>query len=213
MDLIIAALPSLLKGAVVTLEITSISVLIGTLLGTLTGIAKVSKKRLVNGAASTYIEIIRGTPLLLQIYFFYFGLGYLQVDLGKYGAAIIALAVNCGAYTAEIVRAGIQAIPRGQMEAARSLGMTYSQSMRKVILPQAFKQIIPPMVNEYTAILKDSSLVSVIALSELTRTGQVWVTRTFRPFEIFGAVGAIYLVMTFILSRLAGRLERRLKTE
>jgi len=126
-------------------------------------------------------------------------------------AAITAMGVNSGAYIAEIVRAGIQSVDRGQMEAARSLGLTYSQSMRYIIFPQALRRIIPPLGNEFIAMLKDSSLVSVIALEELLRKGQVVITRTFRPFEVYMVVALIYLAMTLAISRLVSWSERRLR--
>ncbi len=126
-------------------------------------------------------------------------------------AAIAAMGINSGAYIAEIVRAGIQSVDRGQMEAARSLGLTYSQSMRYIIFPQALRRIIPPLGNEFIAMLKDSSLVSVIALEELLRKGQVVITRTFRPFEVYMVVALIYLAMTLAISRLVSWSERRLR--
>jgi len=212
LEIVIDSLPSLLLGAKLTLALTGLSVLFGTIIGTFMGMARLSKNKLIYGLATAYVEVIRGTPLLLQIYFFYFGLGELGINLDEFAAGVIALAVNCGGYTAEIVRAGIQAIPKGQMEAARSLGMSYSQAMRKVILPQAFRQMIPPMVNEFTAMLKDSSLVSAISLTELMRSGIIIVTRTYQAIPLLTAVGLIYFVLTFALSQLAAYLERRLRT-
>ncbi|NPV25999.1 MAG: amino acid ABC transporter permease [Firmicutes bacterium] len=212
LDIVLDSLPSLLLGARVTLTLTGLAVLFGTIIGTFVGMARISKNKLIYGVATAYVEIIRGTPLLLQIYFCFFGLGQLGINLDEVTAAVVALAANCGGYTAEIVRAGIQAIPKGQMEAARSLGMTYSQAMRKVILPQAFRQMIPPMVNEFTAMLKDSSLVSILSITELMRAGVIVVTRTYQAIPLLSAVGVIYFIMTFILSQLANYLERRLRT-
>jgi len=149
---------------------------------------------------------------LVQLFLVYFGLPSL---IGKpvppLTAAIVAMGINSGAYVAEIVRAGIQSIDKGQMEAAQSLGLTYAQAMRYVVFPQAFRRIIPPLGNEFIALLKDSSLVSVIALEDLLRKGQVVITRTFRPFEVYMVVALIYLIMTLAISRLVAWSEKRLK--
>jgi glutamine transport system permease protein len=162
---------------------------------------------------NVYVDFIRGTPLLVQIFLVYFALPALighRVD--AFFAAISACSINSGAYVAEIFRGGIQSIDKGQMEAGRSLGMTWWQTMRFIILPQAFKRIIPPLGNEFIAMLKDSSLVSVIGFEELTRRGQLIIARTYASFEIWLAVALIYLLMTFAVARLVSRLERRYDT-
>lgn len=159
-----------------------------------------------------YVDFLRGTPLLVQIFLVYFALPALihhRVD--AYVAAVSACSINSGAYVAEIFRGGIEAIDKGQMEAGRSLGMTWWQTMRHIILPQAFKQIIPPLGNEFIAMLKDSSLVSVIGFEELTRRGQLIIARTYASFEIWMAVAVIYLIMTFVVARFTGYLEKRFK--
>lgn len=206
------AFPFLLTGAWLTLRLTTLSVSIGLIIGSFAGIARVSRSKLVRVAASVYVDFIRGTPLLVQIFLIYFGL---PTIIGRpvipFMAALAALAINSGAYIAEIVRAGIESIDRGQSEAARSLGMTYAQSMRYIIFPQALRRIIPPLGNEFIAMLKDSSLVSVIAMEELLRRGQIVITRTFRPFEIYAVVAVIYLTMTFVISQVVRWSERRLK--
>lgn len=212
MEYFFRILPVLLVGARMTIQLTAVSVLFGTIIGLFVGIAKVSRNRLLKGLATVYVEVIRGTPLLVQLYIVYFGLVTL-VDLGQYWSAILAFSINSGGYVAEIVRGGIQSINKGQMEAARSLGMTYGQSMRYIILPQAFKRILPPLGNEFIVLLKDSSLVSIIALEELLRKGQIIVTRNFKAFETYGAVALVYLVITLVLSQGVRYLERRLETE
>ncbi|MBP2655039.1 MAG: glnP 1 [Firmicutes bacterium] len=212
--LIVRSLPLLLTGAVVTIQITVLSVGFGLFIGMFAGIARMAKFWLVRAAATVYVDFIRGTPLLVQIFIIYFALPLL---LGKridpFLAAITACSINSGAYIAEIFRAGIQSIDKGQMEAGRSLGMSWIQTMCYVILPQAFKRIIPPLGNEFIAMLKDSSLVSVIGFEELTRRGQLIIARTYGSFEIWVTVAVIYLIMTLTISRLVDYLERRYKID
>ena len=214
-------LPLLLIGAVMTLFLTVISVFNGVIIGTFAGMARVIQVKLFNLVAGVYVNFIRGTPLLVQIFMIHFGLppvlGSLFADgnpipLNPFFSALTALSINSGAYVAEIIRAGIQSIDRGQMEAARSLGMSYWQAMRHVILPQAIKRVVPPLGNEFIAMLKDSSLVSVIGMEELVRKAQVIVTRTYRPTETWLGVGLVFLLMTLPFTKLVARLERRLKT-
>ena len=205
-------MPALLLGTRLTVELAVIAVAIGLIIGSFAGIARVGGNRMARIITSVYVDFIRGTPLLVQLFLVYFGLPTLiGRPVPPFVAAITAMGVNSGAYIAEIVRAGIQSVDRGQMEAARSLGLTYSQSMRYIIFPQALRRIIPPLGNEFIAMLKDSSLVSVIALEELLRKGQVVITRTFRPFEVYMVVALIYLAMTLAISRLVAWSERRLR--
>ncbi|HAK74129.1 MAG TPA: nickel transporter [Sporomusaceae bacterium] len=213
-DLVVKSFPLLLLGAGVTIQITALSVGFGLLIGMFVGIARLSKVKLVKFLATVYVDFIRGTPLLVQIFLIYFALPMIigqRID--PFIAAITACSVNSGAYVAEIFRAGIQSIDKGQMEAGRSLGMTWTQTMRFIILPQAFKRIIPPLGNEFIAMLKDSSLVSVIGFEELTRRGQLIIARTYGSFEIWLTVAFIYLVMTLTISRLVDYLERRYKID
>jgi polar amino acid transport system permease protein len=213
-DLIIRSFPLLLMGAGVTVQITALSVSFGLLIGMFVGIARLSVFWPVKTLASLYVDFIRGTPLLVQIFLIYFALPLVVGQrIDPFIAAITACSVNSGAYVAEIFRAGIQSIDKGQMEAGRSLGMTWAQTMRYIILPQAFKRIIPPLGNEFIAMLKDSSLVSVIGFEELTRRGQLIIARTYGSFEIWLTVAFIYLVMTFTISRFVDYLERRYKTD
>jgi polar amino acid transport system permease protein len=209
-DLIVESIPLLLKGAAVTVEITALSVGLGLLIGVVTGIARLSSNRLIRAIAGIYVDFIRGTPLLVQIFLVYFALPQLiGVRIDPFFAAVAACSINSGAYIAEIFRGGIQSIDPGQSEAARALGLSWWKSMRFVILPQAFKRILPPLGNEFITMLKDSSLVSVIGFEELTRTGQMIISRTYATFEIWIAVALIYLAMTLAISRLVAYLEKR----
>lgn len=208
-DLVWSSLPALLQGAKLTVQLTSIAVFFGIIIGTVTGMARLSKGPL-GWAAASYIDVIRGTPLLVQTFIIFYGLpSLISRPIPAYVAAILALSINSGAYVGEIVRSGIQSIERGQWEAAASLGLSGSQTMGLIILPQAFRRILPPLGNEFIALLKDSSLVSVIALEELVRKGQIIIGRTFRPFEVWLAVALIYFVMTFTVSRLVNVVEKR----
>lgn len=209
-QLMVDSLPLLLAGAGITVEITAISVALGLIIGCLVGIARLCSLKPLRYLANVYVDFIRGTPLLIQIFLVYFALpGIIGQRVDPFFAAIAACSINSGAYIAEIFRAGIQSIDKGQMEAGRSLGLNWVQTMRYIIMPQAFKRIIPPLGNEFIAMLKDSSLVSVIGFEELTRRGQLIIARTYASFEIWMIVAIIYLVMTFAVARLVGALERR----
>lgn len=213
-DLIIRSFPLLLMGAGITIQITALSVGFGLLIGMFVGIARLSTLTPLRLASAIYVDFIRGTPLLVQIFIIYFALPIiLGMRIEPFIAAITACSINSGAYVAEIFRGGIQSIDKGQMEAGRSLGMTWAQTMRYIILPQAFKRIIPPLGNEFIAMLKDSSLVSVIGFEELTRRGQLIIARTYGSFEIWLTVALIYLIMTLTISRLVDYLERRYKID
>ncbi|MGI6673064.1 MAG: amino acid ABC transporter permease [Limnochordia bacterium] len=208
-DLVFSSIPALLQGAKLTVQLTTIAVFFGIILGTIAGIGRLSKTPLRLVAAS-YIDIIRGTPLLVQTFLIFYGLpSLISRPIPAYTAAILALSINSGAYVGEIVRSGIQSIDKGQWEASSSLGLSGAQTMGLIILPQAFRRILPPLGNEFIALLKDSSLVSIIALEELVRKGQIIIGRTFRPFEVWLAVAVIYFVMTFAVSRLVSVVEKR----
>ena len=213
-DLMINYLPLLIVGAGITIQITAISVGLGLIIGMFVGIARICNVKVLRALATVYIDFLRGTPLLVQIFLIYFALPMVvgqRVD--PFIAAITACGINSGAYIAEIFRAGIQAIDEGQMEAGRSLGMSWVQTMRYIIVPQAFKNVIPPLGNEFIALLKDSSLVSVIGFEELTRRGQLIIARTYGSLEIWITVALIYLVMTLTISRLVSYMEKRLATK
>ena len=210
MDLVFNSFPLLLVGAGVTIQITVLSTAIGFVIGLIVGVARISHVRLLRMLAEVYVEFFRGTPLLVQIFLFYFALPVLTGQrIDPFIAAISACGINSGAYVAEIFRAGIQSVDDGQMEAGRSLGMTWLQTMRYIIVPQAFKRVIPALGNEFIAMLKDSSLVSVIGFEELTRRGQLIIAKTYGSFEIWMSVAVIYLVMTLTISRFVAYLERR----
>lgn len=193
-----------------TVQLTIISVGIGIIIGMFGGIARVSKNPILLIPSTIYVEVIRGTPLLAQLFIVYFGLPSLGINLPPFTAAVIAMGINSGAYVTEIFRGGIQSIERGQMEAARSLGLSYLQAMRYIILPQAFKRILPPLGNEFIAMLKDSSLASTIAIAELMRVGREITSRTFRSFEVLAIVAFMYLAITLPLSLIVRYTERRM---
>ena len=199
----------LMIGFVMTIEISAVATIFGILIGTIVGIARLSKEPVTRGLSLAYVELIRNTPLLVQIYIIYFFVGSM-LRLSAFAAGTAALSIFAGAYVGEIVRAGIQSIHKGQMEASRSLGMSYAQAMRHIVLPQAFKRIIPPLAGQFISLIKDSSLVSVIALADLMFQGQQAVARTYHAFEIYFTVALLYLVMTFTLSMATQYVERRL---
>ena len=201
-ELIEKALPILLLGAGVTIEITAVSVFIGFCIGLFVGIARICKVKVLRILAAIYADCIRGTPLLA-----------LPIVTGHrvepFVAAVAACGINSGAYVSEIFRAGIQAIDVGQMEAGRSLGLSWWQTMYYIILPQAVRNILPPLGNEFIAMLKDSSLVSVIGFEELTRRGQLIIAQTYGSFEIWSTVAVLYLIMTLAISRVVAMLEKK----
>ncbi|AKN33531.1 ABC transporter permease [Clostridium carboxidivorans P7] len=208
--IIIKVLPILLKGSVMTIELTVIALVVGTILGVFLALLKLSKNVVFRIISSFYTWIFRGTPLLLQLFFFYYGLPFMGVELTPFSAAAIGLSLNCGAYMAEIIRGGIQSIDKGQFEAAKALGFTYADTMKKIILPQTFKVIIPPVGNEFIALLKDTSLVSTIAMVELMRSAQQIYASTFRPIEVFFTAGILYLLLTTIFTGVFGVFEKKL---
>jgi len=210
----------LLEGMWLTLVVSFISTIIGVIIGLFTGLARISENPALKWSAITYIEIIRGSPLLVQIYIWYFVLGTLTNSmLEKYSATgwkipplwfgIASMAFFTGAYVAEIARAGIQSIHRGQVEAARSLGMTASQAMIHVILPQALRRILPPLAGQFISLIKDSSLLGIIAVRDLTKATREVVTTSLQPFELWFLCALLYLVLTFALSIFLQYLERR----
>jgi len=209
LDFFLVMFPKLLHGTWITLVILLLSGLIGNALAVGVALARVSKNPFVNTTSYFYTLLMRGTPLLVQILFIYFVLPYFGIYLPAFMSGIIALTLNSAAYISEIFRAGILSIDVGQMEAARSLGMTYAQAMRRIILPQTFRRVVPPLTNEAIALLKDSSLVSVIGLTELARTGQELASRYAAPLTIWPVVAVFYLILTFPLTRVAEYLERR----
>ena len=199
----------LMVGLWTTMWLSAISSVLALLIGLIAGLFRVSKNFTLRWLSTIYVEFIRGTPLLVQIFIAYFFVGTV-FNLDRNVAGIGALSIFAGAYVAEMVRAGIQAIPPGQMEAARSLGMNIFQAMRYIILPQAFKKILPPLAGQFISLIKDSSLVSVIAITDLTKSGREIITSTFATFEVWLTVAAMYLVVTSLLSQVVYYLERRM---
>ncbi len=193
-----------------TFEVTVSSIVIALFVGLVAGLGRISRVTIINRIATIYVEVIRGIPLLVQLFYIYYALGKF-FTLPPIVAAIIAMSVCYGAYMGEIFRAGIQAIPRGQMEAALALGMTRAQALRKVILPQTFRVILPPIGNEFIALLKDSSLVSILAVSDLLRRGREFASVSFQYFETYTVVALVYLVFTLFFSKLVAVMEKRLE--
>lgn len=198
-----------LEGALLTLEISAISLLLSLPIGIIFGFGRISRNIGVRLIASTYVEIMRGVPLLVLLMFVYFGLGAI-FGLSSYWSAIVSLAVFEGAFLAEIFRSGIQSVPKGQMEAARSSGMSNFQAMRYIILPQAIRRTLPPAASQFIMLIKDSSLVSVIAGVDLTLKAKNLVSSSFRALEIWAFVAMIYFIMTFSLSLLIRYFEKRM---
>lgn len=192
-----------------TLLITVCAFALSLAIGLLLAFGRVSSSAFIRFLAATYINVLRGVPLLVLIFFVYFGLGAL-VNLDRFLAGVLAVGACYGAYTAEIFRSGISAIEHGQYEAAQSLGMTRWQTMRYIILPQALRIAVPPIGNEFIACLKDSSLVSIIGLRELTRAGRDYAAQSFLDFQTWLTVGAVYLMLTLLFTRLVRYVERRL---
>ncbi|MCL6456465.1 MAG: amino acid ABC transporter permease [Gorillibacterium sp.] len=200
------------RGAGVTIYLSFFTVLFGTFLGFILALMKLSPIKPLKWFASGYVEFIRGTPLLVQVLIIYYGLPmFTPWDLPDKVAGILALSINSAAYMAEIFRAGIENIDKGQTEAARSLGMSKSLTMRLIILPQAIKNILPALGNEFIVVIKESSIVMFIGISELMYNAQIVKSKTFQAFEPFFFAALVYFVITFSLSRLLARFERRLK--
>lgn len=207
----------ILSGAVVTLKLTMGAVIVGLILGIILGIGRVSRVFCFRMLSGIYVQLFRGTPMLLQIFFIYFGVPQIYYLVTGYSMSpdplfvgIIALGLNSGAYVAEIVRAGIQAVGQGQVEAGRSIGLSYNQTMRHIILPQAIKKIIPPLGNEAIVLLKDSSLVSVIGTQELMYSAKVMGARYYDYVQFLVGAGIVYLFFTFVIARVLARVENKL---
>lgn len=197
------------KASLVTLQLLFLTIVFSTPLGLLVALGKLSKIKLLKGILDFYTYIIRGTPLLLQILFVYFGLPTIGIRLDSFTAALLALVVNYTAYLAEIMRAGIQSIDKGQYEAAKVLGLDYQQTMKRIIVPQALKVVAPPICNEYIVLIKDTALVSVIGMQELLRATKEIVARDFTMIPFFIAA-VIYLIITAFFTTIFNRLEKKL---
>lgn len=202
----------LIKGLSTTLALSAIAVFFGAIIGTLLAFGKMGKSRILRGIITAYVEIIRGTPSLLQVYVGYFVVPLLlpSLNVSTYASVAIALTINSSAYVSEIIRSGIQAVDKGQTEAARSLGLTRSQAMIKVVLPQAVKNILPALGNEFITIIKETSLASTFFVGDLMTSYLTVNGKEFLPLQCLLIVGIIYFILTFILGRGVSALERRL---
>ncbi|ETT86210.1 amino acid ABC transporter permease [Viridibacillus sp. FSL R5-0477] len=210
MDIVIDNLPFLLKGAYYTLLITVVSMFFGLIIGLITAIARIKGNRFFRGIARVYVSIIRGTPPLVQIVIVYYGLVDYGVELDSLTAAYIALSINIGAYVSEAFRGAIQSVPTGQTEAALATGMTEAQAMRRVVIPQAIRYAIPPLGNTFVGMLKETSLVSVIAVTELMRSAQLLVAQYYVYMPFYLAIGLMYWIMSTVFTFILNKIEKRL---
>lgn len=218
MDNLIVVLQKILTtGIFATLKVTVVALFFGVLIGLLACLGRMSKHFIPKAIATAYIEVIRGTPTLVQALFFYFGVNALLVSasggdirMTPLFAGMFVCSINSGAYVAEIFRAGIQSVDPGQMEAARSLGMPNRMAMKEIILPQAVRTILPSLGNEFIVLVKETSILSVIGVSEITRIGQIQASINYRTFSAYLGVAIVYFALTFTLSRLVNLLERRM---
>ncbi|MGP6139460.1 amino acid ABC transporter permease [Jeotgalibaca sp. A127] len=204
-------MPLYFQGAGYTIALSFFSVILGVLLGTGLALAKMSPKKILSKLANGYIQVIRGTPLMVQLFIIYYGLYTLNIDLPDFASGVITISLNSAAYIAEIIRAGIQAVDKGQMEAARSIGMNQNLAMSKIIYPQALKNILPALGNEFITLMKESSIVSVIGMQDLMFKSKVVAGATFMPFTPYLIAAVFYFVLTSIFTKLLEIYERRLK--
>ncbi|MDN7228986.1 amino acid ABC transporter permease [Planococcus liqunii] len=210
MDTVINALPFLMDGLKVTLYIFFIAIILGFIIGLIVALFRLAPFKILNWIAKIFVDAIRGTPFIVQLFFIYFGLnslGFFSMD--NTTAGIVTVAINAGAYFSEIIRAGIQSIDKGQTEAARSLGLNATQNMRYIILPQAFRRMLPTITNQAIISLKDTSLLSVIGIADLTQEGRIQASQTFEAFTIYLTLGVIYFIIIYLLSMLASFVERK----
>ncbi|MBC3805625.1 ABC transporter permease subunit [Acetobacterium fimetarium] len=210
-ELIVQNWSRLLGGLAMTVELTIISLIIAAVLGLTFGLLSVSKKKTLRAIALVYVDIVRGTPLLVQAFFIYFGIpAALGLRLDPNMAGIITLSMNAGGYLAEIFRGGIESVNKGQMEAARSLGLPYSLAMTKVILPQAIRTMTPALINQCIITLKDTSILSIIGIQELTQTGRLIIANNYQAFEMWTIVAVMYFIIIMILTKISKRIERKM---
>nr|WP_211114530.1 amino acid ABC transporter permease [Azospirillum rugosum] len=207
-------MPELLKGAVVTIEVTAAAFLLSGVLGLLVGIIRLNPaRRFLYGLATGYVAFIRGTPLLVQLFLLFFGLPQFGILLPATLCGVIGLGIYSGSYVSEVVRGAIQSLDRGQMEAARSLGMSYREAMWEVVLPQAFRRMLPPLGNETIALIKNSALVSLLTIDDVMREGQRIISTSFRALEVYLAVAVIYFILTNAATQVLRVIERRMTVE
>ena len=206
-------LPTLMKATVMTLLLVLITMLLSPVGGLFIALGRISRMKVLSGLFWCYIWIFRGTPLLLQLFFIYYGLPSMGITLEPFPAAVLGLGLNYSAYLAEIMRGAIESIDAGQMEAAKSLGMSYWQAMRRIIIPQTYKRLVPPVGNEFVALLKDSSLVSILAVADLLRRGREFASQSFTYFETYTMVALVYLMITLFFSKLISHMEEKISAE
>ena len=204
------AIPYLAAGAVVTLELSALGMLFGTTIGAVAGLASMSENRIARGIVRAYVYFVRGTPALVQVFLVYFAMPQFGLELSAFWSGVVALSFNAGGFIAEIVRSGLQSIDAGQTEAAKAIGMTNRQSILFILLPQSLRRITPPLTNEVITLVKSSSLLSVISISELTRSAQAIIAAKFTPFELYAELAVFYLVIISILAKISEYVERRL---
>ena len=204
-------MPQLTMGLKLTLQMTILSLVLAVIVGMITCLFSISKVKPLNWISGIYLSLVRGTPLMVQAFFIYFGItGALGIRITSFSAAILVLCLNAGAYLSEIFRSGIAAVNKGQMEAARSLGLPYGVAMRKIILPQAIRIVIPSVLNQFIITLKDTSILSVIGCGELMRQGQLIVARNYQSFKTYAIVAVMYYVVVVVLTKIFQLVERRL---
>lgn len=210
MDAIIEALPYLFKGLQITVYVTVVGLIFGFVIGLVMALFRLSKSKILYWIAKLFIDAIRGTPILVQLYFIYFGLtSFKWISMEPITAGIIAISINAAAYIAEIIRAGIQSVDKGQAEASRSLGFTAKQTMRYIILPQALRRMLPTFANQAIISLKDTSLLSAIGIAELTQQTEIAVAKTYDVFTLWLAAGVMYFILIYLLTLLSNYIERR----
>ncbi len=210
---LVRSFPFFLKGLWMTVAISGLSLFAGTILGLITGIARAGRSKSLRRILSVYVDFMRGTPFLVQVFIVFFIFPEWGIQLEAFTAAVISLSVYAGAYICEIIAAGIESVPKGQIEAATALGHTRYQQLRYIILPQAFNVVLPSLVGQYVLLIKDSSVVSAIGVTDVTRVGWLTVQRVPEGLMVFGLVGLLYFVICYPLIKLSNALERKLSTQ
>lgn len=209
-EIVRKSIPLLAEGLVVTLQISAVSAVLGLILGVILGLGSLSRSRLIRWLVLAYVDFIRGTPLLIQIFLVFFALPMIGIRFDEFWAGVIALSLNAAAFVAEVVRGGVGSIERGQTEASMAIGMRHRQILVHILLPQAYRQMVPPLTNELISLVKNSSLLSVISVYELTRAGQAIISVNFVPFEIYTLLALYYYVLIKAISWVSARIERKL---
>lgn len=208
-NIILKFLPILIKGSVTTVELTIVSMILGTILALLIAFTKISRNKFLKTVGSFYTWLFRGTPLLMQLFLIYYGLPQFGIKFEPFTAAVIGLTLNIAAYIAEVIRGSVESIEKAQWEAAYTMGLGFWKTVFLIILPQSMKRMIPPLTNEFIALLKDTSLVSTIAMVDLMRTAQQVSSTTFKPMEILAGAAILYLLMTTVFTTIFKLMETK----